>query len=45
MPNKFDIKVKRNNILEDAFAIVSSVTRPDLLRTKIWIEFEGEVSL
>lgn len=44
VPNKFDIKVKRNNILEDAFAIISQVTRVDLLRTKLWIEFEGEVS-
>lgn len=45
VPNKFDIKVKRNNILEDAFAIISQVTRVDLLRTKLWIEFEGEVGL
>ncbi|XP_042204028.1 E3 ubiquitin-protein ligase Nedd-4-like isoform X2 [Homarus americanus] len=45
VPNKFDIKVKRNNILEDSFAIVSQVSRVDLLRTKLWIEFEGEVGL
>ncbi|KAB7505972.1 E3 ubiquitin-protein ligase Nedd-4 [Armadillidium nasatum] len=45
VPNKFDIKVKRNNILEDAFAIISHVNRVDLLRTKLWIEFEGEVGL
>lgn len=45
VPNKFDIKVKRNNILEDAFAIISQVSRVDLLRTKLWIEFEGEVGL
>ena len=44
VPNKFDIKVKRNNILEDAFAIISQVNRVDLLRTKLWIEFDGEVS-
>lgn len=43
VPNKFDIKVKRNNILEDSFAIISQVSRVDLLRTKLWIEFEGEV--
>ena len=45
VPNKFDIKVKRNNILEDSFAIISHVNRVDLLRTKLWIEFEGEVGL
>lgn len=45
VPNKFDIKVKRNNILEDSFAIVSQVSRVDLLRTRLWIEFEGEVGL
>ncbi|XP_050691857.1 E3 ubiquitin-protein ligase NEDD4-like isoform X4 [Eriocheir sinensis] len=45
VPNKFDIKVKRNNILEDSFAIISQVSRVDLLRTKLWIEFEGEVGL
>ncbi|XP_045118389.1 E3 ubiquitin-protein ligase Nedd-4-like isoform X8 [Portunus trituberculatus] len=45
VPNKFDIKVKRNNILEDSFAIISQVSRVDLLRTRLWIEFEGEVGL
>ncbi|XP_068217272.1 E3 ubiquitin-protein ligase Nedd-4 isoform X5 [Palaemon carinicauda] len=45
VPNKFDIKVKRNNILEDAFGIISQVNRVDLLRTKLWIEFDGEVGL
>ncbi|XP_066941811.1 E3 ubiquitin-protein ligase Nedd-4 isoform X12 [Macrobrachium rosenbergii] len=45
VPNKFDIKVKRSNILEDAFGIISQVNRVDLLRTKLWIEFDGEVGL
>ncbi|KAF2361972.1 C2 domain [Trinorchestia longiramus] len=45
VPNKFDLKVKRSNILEDSFAIISSVQRTDLLRTKLWIEFEGEIGL
>ena len=43
MPNKFDLKVKRSNILEDSFAVISIVQRTDMLRTKLWIEFEGEV--
>ncbi|RXG73425.1 E3 ubiquitin-protein ligase Nedd-4 [Armadillidium vulgare] len=37
VPNKFDIKT--------LFAIISHVNRVDLLRTKLWIEFEGEVGL
>ncbi|XP_064112811.1 LOW QUALITY PROTEIN: E3 ubiquitin-protein ligase Nedd-4-like [Macrobrachium nipponense] len=46
VPNKFDIKVKRSNILEDAFlASKPSGNRVDLLRTKLWIEFDGEVGL
>ncbi|XP_076069409.1 E3 ubiquitin-protein ligase Nedd4 isoform X2 [Oratosquilla oratoria] len=45
VPNKFDIKVKRNNILEDSYMIISQVSRVDLLRTKLWIEFEGEIGL
>lgn len=45
VPNKFDLKVKRSNILEDSFAIISLVQRTDMLRTKLWIEFEGEIGL
>ncbi|XP_013792234.2 E3 ubiquitin-protein ligase NEDD4-like [Limulus polyphemus] len=42
VPNKFEIKVSRSSILEDAYRIVSSVSRIDLLKTKLWIEFDGE---
>ncbi|XP_076322509.1 E3 ubiquitin-protein ligase Nedd-4-like isoform X2 [Tachypleus tridentatus] len=42
VPNKFEIKVSRSSILEDAYRIVSSVSRVDLLKTKLWIEFDGE---
>lgn len=45
VPSKFDLKVKRSNILEDSFAIISLVQRTDMLRTKLWIEFEGEIGL
>nr|XP_018901439.1 PREDICTED: E3 ubiquitin-protein ligase Nedd-4 isoform X2 [Bemisia tabaci] len=44
-PNKFEIKVRRSTILEDSYRIISSVNRIDLLKTKLWIEFEGEVGL
>lgn len=45
VPNKFEIKVGRSNILEDSYRIISSVTRVDILKTKLWVEFEGEVGL
>uniref|UniRef100_T1JDY1 E3 ubiquitin-protein ligase n=1 Tax=Strigamia maritima TaxID=126957 RepID=T1JDY1_STRMM len=45
LPNKFEIKVNRSNILEDSFRIISNVPRPELLKTKLWIEFENEIGL
>ncbi|XP_072943034.1 E3 ubiquitin-protein ligase Nedd-4 isoform X2 [Epargyreus clarus] len=45
VPNKFEIKVRRSSILEDSYRIISSVSRLDLLKTKLWVEFEAEVGL
>lgn len=45
VPNKFEIKVRRTSILEDSYRIINSVTKTDLLKTKLWIEFEGEAGL
>lgn len=45
VPNKFEIKVRRSNILEDSYRIISTANRVDLLKTKLWIEFENEVGL
>ncbi|EEB13366.1 E3 ubiquitin-protein ligase Nedd-4, putative [Pediculus humanus corporis] len=45
VPNKIEIKVHRNNILEDSYRIISSINRVALLKTKLWIEFEGEIGL
>lgn len=45
VPNKFEIKVSRQSILEDSYRIISNVPRTDLLKTKLWVEFEGEVGL
>ncbi|XP_074651887.1 uncharacterized protein LOC141906479 isoform X2 [Tubulanus polymorphus] len=45
VPNKVDIKIRRSNILEDSYRIVSGVKRHELLKTRLWIEFEGEVGL
>ncbi|KAI5636492.1 WW domain-containing protein [Phthorimaea operculella] len=45
VPNKFEIKVRRSSIFEDSYRIISSVNRLDLLKTKLWVEFESEVGL
>ncbi|XP_035778225.1 E3 ubiquitin-protein ligase Nedd-4-like isoform X3 [Anopheles albimanus] len=45
VPNKIDIKVRRASILEDSYRVINSVTRIDLLKTKLWVEFEGETGL
>nr|XP_027196818.1 E3 ubiquitin-protein ligase Nedd-4-like isoform X3 [Dermatophagoides pteronyssinus] len=41
-PNKFEIRVRRNSILEDSFRIISNVSRVDYLKAKLWIEFDNE---
>lgn len=45
VPNKFEIKVRRANILEDSYRIITTANRVELLKTKLWIEFENEVGL
>ncbi|KAM7356685.1 E3 ubiquitin-protein ligase Nedd4 isoform 4-T5 [Cochliomyia hominivorax] len=45
VPNKFEIRVRRSSILEDSYRIISQVTKTDLLKTKLWVEFEGETGL
>ncbi|XP_019758029.1 E3 ubiquitin-protein ligase Nedd-4 isoform X2 [Dendroctonus ponderosae] len=45
VPNKFEIKIRRRCILEDSFRVITTVPRVDLLKTKLWVEFEGEVGL
>lgn len=42
MCGKFELKVSRANILEDCYRIISAVTRVDVLRSKLWVEFDGE---
>ncbi|KAK9693820.1 HECT-domain (ubiquitin-transferase) [Popillia japonica] len=45
VPTKFEIKVRRSHILEDSYRVISSVSRVDNLKTKLWVEFEAEVGL
>jgi len=44
LPNKFDIKVTRDNLMEDSYRQIISA-RPDHLKARLWIEFAGEVGL
>ena len=34
VPNKIDIPVRRNNILEDSYRVIMGFTRADLLKTR-----------
>eukprot|EP00088_Acartia_fossae_P069938 TRINITY_DN9237_c0_g1_i1.p1 TRINITY_DN9237_c0_g1~~TRINITY_DN9237_c0_g1_i1.p1 ORF type:complete len:874 (-),score=165.88 TRINITY_DN9237_c0_g1_i1:8-2629(-) len=47
VPNKIEIKVKRSQILEDSYRQIHSIqsNKVDTLKTKLWIEFDGEVGL
>lgn len=42
VPNKLEIKISRVNIFEDSYRIINNVSRVDLLKTKLWVEFDGE---
>ncbi|CAG5135199.1 unnamed protein product, partial [Candidula unifasciata] len=45
LPNKLDIKVTRRNVFEDSFRTIMGIKNPDMLKTRLWIEFDGEIGL
>lgn len=46
VPNKFEIKVRRSSILEDSYRQIQFPShKVEILKTKLWIEFEGEIGL
>ncbi|XP_065060296.1 E3 ubiquitin-protein ligase NEDD4-like isoform X2 [Rhopilema esculentum] len=46
VPNKYEIRIRRNSILEDSYrGVFVTVKNTDLLKTKLWIVFDGEVGL
>uniref|UniRef100_UPI0037E8F18B E3 ubiquitin-protein ligase NEDD4-like isoform X1 n=2 Tax=Semicossyphus pulcher TaxID=241346 RepID=UPI0037E8F18B len=45
IPNRFEMKLRRNAVLEDSYRRILSVTRADLLKARLWVEFEGEKGL
>uniref|UniRef100_A0A4W4DWZ4 E3 ubiquitin-protein ligase n=1 Tax=Electrophorus electricus TaxID=8005 RepID=A0A4W4DWZ4_ELEEL len=45
IPNRFEMSVRRNAVLEDSYRPIMSVKRPDLLKARLWVEFAGEKGL
>lgn len=45
VPNKVDIKVTRKNVFEDSYRCVMAIKKADILKTRLWIEFDGEIGL
>uniref|UniRef100_A0A4W3GG36 HECT-type E3 ubiquitin transferase n=1 Tax=Callorhinchus milii TaxID=7868 RepID=A0A4W3GG36_CALMI len=45
IPNRFEMKLRRNTILEDSYRKIMSVKRADFLKARLWIEFDSEKGL
>ncbi|XP_077569161.1 E3 ubiquitin-protein ligase NEDD4-like isoform X2 [Stigmatopora nigra] len=45
IPNRYEIKVRRNAVLEDSYRQILLVKRPDLLKARLWVDFDGEKGL
>ncbi|XP_047219264.1 E3 ubiquitin-protein ligase NEDD4a isoform X2 [Girardinichthys multiradiatus] len=45
IPNRFELKLKRNSLLEDSYRRILAVKRPHLLKARLWVEYEGEKGL
>ncbi|KAG7269835.1 hypothetical protein CRUP_032358, partial [Coryphaenoides rupestris] len=45
IPNRFEMKLHRNNIFEESYRRIMSIKRPDNLKARLWIEFESEKGL
>ncbi|XP_041839819.1 E3 ubiquitin-protein ligase NEDD4a isoform X2 [Melanotaenia boesemani] len=45
IPNRFEMKLRRNAVLEDSYRRILAVKRADLLKARLWVEFEGEKGL
>ncbi|XP_052570064.1 E3 ubiquitin-protein ligase NEDD4 isoform X2 [Peromyscus californicus insignis] len=45
IPNKFEMKLRRANVLEDSYRRIMGVKKADFLKARLWIEFDGEKGL
>ncbi|XP_014031298.1 E3 ubiquitin-protein ligase NEDD4-like isoform X2 [Salmo salar] len=41
IPNRFEMKLRRNTVLEDSYRRILSIKRADFLKAQLWVEFEG----
>ncbi|XP_065184171.1 E3 ubiquitin-protein ligase NEDD4-like [Sycon ciliatum] len=46
-PNRFELKVRRKQILEDSYSAIALLTgnRRDIMKSRLWIDFTGEKGL
>ncbi|XP_027696610.1 E3 ubiquitin-protein ligase NEDD4 isoform X4 [Vombatus ursinus] len=45
LPNRFEMKLRRDAVLEDSYRRIIAVKRADFLKARLWIEFDGEKGL
>ncbi|XP_064863674.1 E3 ubiquitin-protein ligase NEDD4-like isoform X7 [Oncorhynchus nerka] len=45
IPNRFEMKLHRTNIFEESYRRIMSLKKPDILKARLWIEFESEKGL
>ncbi|XP_033022292.1 E3 ubiquitin-protein ligase NEDD4 isoform X5 [Lacerta agilis] len=45
IPSKFEMKLHRATIFEDSYRRISAVKKPEYLKARLWIEFDGEKGL
>ena len=45
MPNQFKWTVSRSSMLEDSFNAIMAVSNTELLKSKLYVTFEGESGL
>nr|XP_032824689.1 E3 ubiquitin-protein ligase NEDD4-like isoform X1 [Petromyzon marinus] len=45
VPNRFEMKLRRGSILEESYRRIMAVKRTELLKARLWIEFETEKGL
>uniref|UniRef100_A0A8C6LJS4 E3 ubiquitin-protein ligase n=1 Tax=Nothobranchius furzeri TaxID=105023 RepID=A0A8C6LJS4_NOTFU len=45
IPNRFEMKLRRNAVLEDSYRRILAVKKTDLLKARLWVEFDGEKGL
>ncbi|XP_075064139.1 E3 ubiquitin-protein ligase NEDD4 isoform X2 [Mixophyes fleayi] len=45
IPNRFEMKLRRTALFEDSYRKIISVKRAELLKARLWIEFDSEKGL